>query len=578
MNLTITTRDDDQQYLMHYRTRGSKNGVRRFQDEQGHLTSEGYQHYKDMYGWGDKPKAAGDPAKTPGEKKPTVGNAAKQVISKDEYEQKRQESAVEDAAYKKERKAALSAKAPEHVRLMTAAEYKKKDAERDMKRYELEESAGHKVRAEFFRRSVLKDLDESKQFEKDARVAKLGSLNYKDINKQVKDDVKETNAKILEAKARRDSDAVSIDPKTGKEESVYNPESVSKKQLAVLRKNQLREEKEAVKNVRNMSDEDLNKALNRLRLEKQYAELVNERANRERGPIYEMASKLVKDAAQDLAKKSLDVVVNKLVGKISGENDFKLEDFKDKDLMKLDSAKLQKVATAFNNAANIARNKLVIENGGRDPNQKGGDNNQNNGGQPQGNGGKKNTQQPEQKDNKKSENQTQSNDNGEGTTVSKNQRKKMRAMANGGDSVAEIAKRFGVSESTVRNAVGDAIKNNDKPKNETPPQQTQSSDTSSKSEPSKEPDKPKSVFKFDTLKAVKQNSKAVDDFLKQEQNKKIEMSKAEQQKKLDDWVDMINGSKWEEQKIQIQKEDAERKERERQRKLREQARSFGYSW
>ena len=32
-------------YLMHYRTKGSKNGIRRYQNEDGTLTAEGREHY-----------------------------------------------------------------------------------------------------------------------------------------------------------------------------------------------------------------------------------------------------------------------------------------------------------------------------------------------------------------------------------------------------------------------------------------------------------------------------------------------------------------------------------------------------
>ena len=42
-------------YLMHYRTKGSKNGVRRFQNEDGSLTAEGREHY----GVGDPRQASG---------------------------------------------------------------------------------------------------------------------------------------------------------------------------------------------------------------------------------------------------------------------------------------------------------------------------------------------------------------------------------------------------------------------------------------------------------------------------------------------------------------------------------------
>ena len=49
--ILCTVEQMDNYYLMHYRTKGSKNGVRRYQNEDGSLTSEGYQHYADMYGW-----------------------------------------------------------------------------------------------------------------------------------------------------------------------------------------------------------------------------------------------------------------------------------------------------------------------------------------------------------------------------------------------------------------------------------------------------------------------------------------------------------------------------------------------
>lgn len=37
--------DEDGEYLAHYRTKGSRNGVRRYQNEDGSLTPEGYRHY-----------------------------------------------------------------------------------------------------------------------------------------------------------------------------------------------------------------------------------------------------------------------------------------------------------------------------------------------------------------------------------------------------------------------------------------------------------------------------------------------------------------------------------------------------
>ena len=49
----LCTRESlDEHHLVHYRTKGSKNGVRQYQNEDGSLTPEGYRHYADMYGWG----------------------------------------------------------------------------------------------------------------------------------------------------------------------------------------------------------------------------------------------------------------------------------------------------------------------------------------------------------------------------------------------------------------------------------------------------------------------------------------------------------------------------------------------
>ena len=45
-------------YLMHHRVGGEKKGVRRWQNKDGSYTPEGYLHYKEMYGWGDRQKGS----------------------------------------------------------------------------------------------------------------------------------------------------------------------------------------------------------------------------------------------------------------------------------------------------------------------------------------------------------------------------------------------------------------------------------------------------------------------------------------------------------------------------------------
>ena len=58
MEIILCAKEAADDYLMHWRIKGSKNGVRRWQYENGSLTPEGYKHYAEMYGWGNKLKKA----------------------------------------------------------------------------------------------------------------------------------------------------------------------------------------------------------------------------------------------------------------------------------------------------------------------------------------------------------------------------------------------------------------------------------------------------------------------------------------------------------------------------------------
>ena len=201
------------------------------------------------------------------------------------------------------------------------------------------------------------------------------------------------------------------------------------------------------KTISKLSDDDLNKKLARLQKEKQVSELLNERANREKGPFRAAASKLFKEAAENLARKALNEVVDQVIAKAKNKakGSFKLSDYKDVDPYSLSTDKLKAVSEAFNNAANLVRNKYAVEHEGRSP---GGDNN-NGGGQ----------QQPQQTLNTSKSSGEAASSNG---SVSKGQRKKMRSMASSGKSAAEIAKEFGVSESTVYKYAGEQLKKDDK--------------------------------------------------------------------------------------------------------------------
>lgn len=82
----------DEQSLMHYRTKGSKNGIRRFQNEDGSLTPEGREHY----GVGEGKKSRGDieseTEKDRNKREKSIDRTAKKIEKKavkvEKYEQK----------------------------------------------------------------------------------------------------------------------------------------------------------------------------------------------------------------------------------------------------------------------------------------------------------------------------------------------------------------------------------------------------------------------------------------------------------------------------------------------------------
>lgn len=84
----------DQYSLMHYRRGGEKKGVRRWQNEDGSYTSEGYKHYAEMYGWG---KLRADRAEKKAEK-------YEDKAKKAEAELHKQQARVDKAQVKVDRK------------------------------------------------------------------------------------------------------------------------------------------------------------------------------------------------------------------------------------------------------------------------------------------------------------------------------------------------------------------------------------------------------------------------------------------------------------------------------------------
>lgn len=228
-----------------------------------------------------------------------------------------------------------------------------------------------------------------------------------------------------------------------------------------------KQREDARKEIRNLSDQELNTRLARLQKEKQYSELLNERENREKGPVRAAVGKLLKEAAENLARKTLNEVVDQVIrkgkSKLQEKTAIKLSDYKDVDPYSLDSDKLKAVSEAFNNAANIVRNKYAVEHEGRNPND---NNNQNQNNNQQKQKNQNDNPQPKQQNNDKpsSDNkQSKKQEKKEKQEAKQKEKQKnkqqdrVEAMARSGKTFEEIAKSLHISEATVYKYLEDLV-------------------------------------------------------------------------------------------------------------------------
>ena len=159
--MKLVLKHGDSDYLMHYRVGGEKKGVRRWQNKDGSYTSEGYQHYADMYGWGEKK-----------DKQPS-----KATISEKEYQDIIRQNKSDDEEYEKEKAEALSGSPT----LSTRSYYKALDAGRSSSRATLERNAGHEKESDFYAQKAEQELKESKQLEEEANA----QMSYESAQKEV---------------------------------------------------------------------------------------------------------------------------------------------------------------------------------------------------------------------------------------------------------------------------------------------------------------------------------------------------------------------------------------------------------
>lgn len=112
-----------------------------------------------------------------------------------------------------------------------------------------------------------------------------------------------------------------------------------------------------------MSDEELQRRINRLNMEERYEDLVARQKAREASGFKSTAKKLLGNAAEDLGRQLLSTAVSKLVDKITGKKDdkFDINDFKDVDVHDMDAETISKVSKWYKDAMSIntSRSKLA---------------------------------------------------------------------------------------------------------------------------------------------------------------------------------------------------------------------------
>ena len=202
-----------------------------------------------------------------------------------------------------------------------------------------------------------------------------------------------------------------------------------RKQLAEERKKIREETKIARRNVRNLTNEELQERINRLNKEKQLDQLLQEQAARSEDPMRAKVHKLLSDAAEDLTKKTLaavtQTIVNKATEKLNKKDVFDVGKYKDMDLFKLKSDEIAKVYNTFEQLGKIAENRdkaVKSNNGGNNQNNQ--NNNQNN-----------------------SQN---NNQNSNQNPIGKKTKKKINRMKAEGKSAEEIAKSLDIAVDVIK--------------------------------------------------------------------------------------------------------------------------------
>ena len=399
MSLVLMTREDlENRALAHYRTPGSKNGQRLYQYKDGSLTPLGRIHYgvglgRDRSGTSvlvGKKQVNNDGDLTKAGKKKLEETIAKggSYLNPSKEERKKGLTTERDKVIDQHNK--------EYADAVDKGMSKNEPSEKDREIWEKFKDS--------YAEATLKDLklpvnERNKGAVKD--VFKKYDVQYEYMADKSQEEHDSHTAEI--AKNRKDrfdkheKTEKELNKSIGDKIKDFN-ETTQEKKKERAEKNEERDKslKEELSEIRSLTDMELSERITRLQKEKQYSELLNERANREKGPVQAMASKLFKEAAERFAKKALDQAGDEILKKLmnKGKNG---------------------------------------KNGNNDQNDK-----------PKDNKGESN--KPDGSKNQDSG----SSDSGGGNKFTKGEKSQIRSMAAAGKSIADIASSLGCTEDKVK--------------------------------------------------------------------------------------------------------------------------------
>jgi hypothetical protein len=400
MSMLLVSNEQSGHYLMHYRTKGSKNGVRLYQNPDGSLTPLGREHY----GVGenrryDRLESTITKNTSNASKHTSKAAEIKKELDKDETRMLKGKSHMSDADRTKLLKKyyKLNTKSLAYQRKAERGKYKlMKFLDTVYKNYQEPETMVHADSETNFKAFldglteeqrnalyvIFDDLlpDESddhlehhgvkgmehgkRQYQyEDGTYTPLGRIHYGiGLGRKKKKDDGESGDS-----GSSDGDSAKSERRKARAErrEERRKARATKREQNKIERKALKEAAELErKNIRNLTDDELQARINRLNKEKQLDQLIREQSERGMSPLRQKASKLLSEAAENLAKQTLSTLTQKMVNKLGEKLDEKeaidLGKYRDVDLFSLNSDELTKIQDAFSKAGQIAENRNKV--------------------------------------------------------------------------------------------------------------------------------------------------------------------------------------------------------------------------